>query len=132
LDFSQAEQKQIKHKQKAMKSEIPSSLRLEHEELSKRLKEFIKLRDKTGEAAKRVEKLLHAHFVRQEKYTLPPLGLLQSLAEGKLPEKMRSIVKAIDELAAKNNFRTPANYSGLKGAGRNSRKGKPSHGEAIR
>lgn len=81
-----------------MKSAIPSWLRLGHEELNKKLKEFIKLGDKTGEAAKRVEKLLHAHFARQEKYMLPPLGLLQSLAEGKLPEKMRAIVEDSDEV----------------------------------
>jgi hypothetical protein len=81
-----------------MKLEIPSSLKLEHEELHKQLKEVVDLGGETGAAAKKVEKLFHAHFAREEKYALPPLGLLQSLASGKLPDKTKSIVDDIDDL----------------------------------
>lgn len=81
-----------------MKPEIPSSLSLGHEELNKKLKGLIKLGGKTGQAAKRAEKLMHAHFDRQEKYVLPPLGLLQSLADGKLPENVRSVINDIGDV----------------------------------
>ena len=81
-----------------MKLEIPSALKLEHEELHKKLKEVVNLGGKTGAAAKKVEKLFHAHFAREEKHALPPLGLLQSLAAGNFPDKTRSIVNDIDEL----------------------------------
>lgn len=34
---------------------------------------------KTGEAAKVVANLMHPHFISEEEYALPPLGLLARL-----------------------------------------------------
>ncbi len=81
-----------------MRIDIPSSLKLEHEELHKKLKEIVKLGGKTSVAAKKVEKLFHSHLAKEEKHALPPLGLLHDLAAGKFPEKMGSIVDDIADL----------------------------------
>lgn len=58
---------------------IPQSLKVEHKELHKLLKQAIDSGGKTGEAAKIVAELLHPHFEKEEKYAMPPLGLLTYL-----------------------------------------------------
>jgi hypothetical protein len=67
----------------AMKFEIPGSLKAEHQELHETLAQYTKLPGKTGAEAKKVAKLLHPHFIKEEAYALPPLGLLSDLAKGK-------------------------------------------------
>lgn len=47
---------------------IPQSLKVEHKELHKLLKQAIDSGGKTGEAAKIVAELLHPHFEKEEKY----------------------------------------------------------------
>ena len=63
-----------------MKIEIPHSLILEHEELHAELVEATKAGGATGEAAKGVAKVLHSHFLKEEEYAMPPLGLLSVLS----------------------------------------------------
>lgn len=63
-----------------MEFKIPEPLEKEHEELHVELSEAIKSGGRTGEAAKEVARLLHLHFCKENRYALPPLGLLIPLA----------------------------------------------------
>ncbi len=81
-----------------MNIKIPFSLKEEHDELHRDLSKAIKLSGKTGTAAKKVAELLHAHFIKEEKYAMPPLGLLKPLSEGKFPEKVAIIIEEIEKL----------------------------------
>lgn len=80
--------------------EIPSSLKAEHDELHSELASAIKLPGRTGEAAKRVADLLHSHFVSEEEFALPPLGLLLPLASGRLSADMQDVIPLADRLRA--------------------------------
>ena len=82
----------------AMKFEIPGSLQAEHKELHASLEKFTKLSGKTGAAAKEVANILHPHFVKEEQYALPPLGLLTELAKGQTNPGMREAVVMADKL----------------------------------
>ena len=55
---------------------------------------------RVGEAAKGVAKVLHDHFVKEEEFALPPLGLLSSLARGKVDKNMGSVLRMTDQLKA--------------------------------
>ena len=81
-----------------MEFKIPHSLKAEHEELHNMLRQATKLPDKTGNAAKDVAKLMHPHFVKEEEYALPPLGLLPLLASGKMTEEMKQVLVMTDKL----------------------------------
>lgn len=70
----------------------PRSVEVEHEELHAELVKATKAGGKTAEAARAVAKLLHQHFVKEEEYAMPLLGLLAPLAEGKaIPEAKKAI-----------------------------------------
>jgi len=71
---------------------IPESLRLEHEELHEELAKITKESGKIGDAARAVAEVLHPHFEREEEFALPPLGLLSSLAEGKISSEMVNVL----------------------------------------
>jgi hypothetical protein len=83
-----------------MKLEIPATLKAEHEELHNELVRATKAGGRTGEAAKAVAKVVHPHFVKEEEYALPPLGLLSALAKGKLEPWMAEVLKLTDKLEA--------------------------------
>jgi iron-sulfur cluster repair protein YtfE (RIC family) len=83
-----------------MKVKIPEPLKLEHEELHAELVRATKTGGKTEQAAKNVAKILHDHFVKEEDFALPPLGLLPLLAQGKVDHKMRNILGMTDRLKA--------------------------------
>lgn len=83
-----------------MKLEIPATLKAEHEELHNELVRATKAGGRTGEAAKAVAKVMHPHFVKEEEYALPPLGLLSALAKGKLEPGMAEVLKLTDKLEA--------------------------------
>jgi hypothetical protein len=87
----------------AMKYEIPGSLREEHKELHETLAAYTKLPGKTGIAAREVAKLLHPHFVKEEAYALPPLGLLYDLAKGHTSVDMKEAIAMSDKL--RNDFK---------------------------
>lgn len=53
-----------------------------------------------GEAARNVATLLHPHFVKEEEYALPPLGLLAALAEGRVTREMRKVLAMTERLKA--------------------------------
>ena len=83
-----------------MKFEIPQAMKAEHDELHNELVQATKAAGQTGEAAKAVAQVLHAHFVREEEYALPPLGLLTALAGGKVEPEMREVLKMTEKLEA--------------------------------
>ena len=83
-----------------MQFKIPKPLTKEHEELHAELVKATKEGGKLGEAARVVAKLLHLHFVKEEDYALPPLGLLSQLAEGKLNPEMKDVLRMTDRLKA--------------------------------
>jgi hypothetical protein len=83
-----------------MKFKIPVSLAAEHQELHSELGKAIESGGDTGEAAKAVAEVLHNHFLKEEEYALPQLGLLPVLAEGKVTEEMRPAVDMAARLAA--------------------------------
>jgi hypothetical protein len=83
-----------------MSPKIPHSLKLEHEELHAQLVQATKAGGETAEAAKFVAKVLHAHFVKEEEFALPPIGLLSLLARGKVDKEMRSVLAMTDRLKA--------------------------------
>lgn len=81
-----------------MEFKTPISLKEEHEELHTMLRKATQLSGKTGEAAKTVAELMHPHFVKEEEYALPPLGLLPLLSSGKLSEEMKQVLSMTDKL----------------------------------
>ena len=67
-----------------MKFKIPDPMKEEHDELHNELKKAAMAGGKVGGAAKAVAHALHPHFEREEKFALPPLGLLPALAAAQL------------------------------------------------
>lgn len=80
---------------------IPESLRKEHEELHEELAQAIKDGGETGAAAANVARVLHPHFIKEEEYALPPLGLLKTLAAGKVTPDMADAAKMAGRLKAR-------------------------------
>lgn len=83
-----------------MKYHIPEPLKAEHEELHARLVKATKAGGRTAEAARAVAKLMHPHFVKEEEYALPPLGLLPQVMNGKVTPSMSSVLTMTDKLEA--------------------------------
>lgn len=83
-----------------MTFQIPATLKAEHEELHRELVRATKAGGRTGEAAKTVAQLMHPHFVKEEEYALPPLGILTAVASGKVEKSMVEVLKLTDKLEA--------------------------------
>ena len=81
-----------------MKFEIPNPMKIEHDGLHADLVKATQAGGQTAEAAKAVAKVLHNHFVKEEEYALPPLGLLTALSEGKFEPGMAEVLKMTDKL----------------------------------
>ena len=77
---------------------IPAPLKAEHEELHAELANAIRSGGRSGDAAKEVARLLHPHFVKEEEYAMPPLGLLVDLAQGRLDQRMAAVLIMTDKL----------------------------------
>lgn len=60
-----------------MDYDIPLPLKQEHEQPHARVRNAT---EAGGEAASALATLMHPHFVKEDDYALPPLGLLQRLA----------------------------------------------------
>lgn len=83
-----------------MKLKIPDSLQAEHNELHAELVEATKVEGRIGNAAKAVAELLHPHFLKEEEYALPPLGLLSRLVQGRVTAEMSDVLSMTDRLKA--------------------------------
>ena len=81
-----------------MDFEISSALKAEHEELHAELIAAIDSGGAVGDAAKAVADLLHPHFVKEEAYALPPLGLLGLLAQGEVRPEIAEVLAMTDRL----------------------------------
>lgn len=81
-----------------MDIKIPASLNVEHHELHAELSALTKAPGKVGETAREVAALLHPHFVKEEAYALPPLGLLVTVARGTVTPSMRAVLAMTDRL----------------------------------
>lgn len=83
-----------------MKFDIPEPMKIEHDELHGELVRATRVGGKTGEAARAVAKVLHPHFVKEEEYALPPLGLLVRLSKGEFDREMSEVLAMTDKLQA--------------------------------
>jgi hemerythrin superfamily protein len=77
---------------------IPQSLKTEHEELHAELVKGTKESGMVGEAAEAVARVLHPHFLKEEEYALPPLGLLSTLAKGTATTDIEPALKMTNRL----------------------------------
>ena len=83
-----------------MNFEIPLPLKQEHEELHDRLRNATQAGGEVSVAAKSLAQLMHPHFVKEDEFALPPLGLLQSIAHGTVTPDMARVLALTDRLAA--------------------------------
>ena len=67
-----------------MDFEISKSIKLEHEELHEDIEEATMESGSVGDAAKAVQEVLQPHFLKEEEFALPPLGLLSKLSNGQI------------------------------------------------
>jgi len=75
-----------------MRLDIPAPLKAEHDELHARLVRATQEPGVLGEAAREVARLLHPHFVKEEAFGLPPLGLLSEVALGVMRAEMAEVL----------------------------------------
>ena len=80
--------------------QIPSSVEAEHSELRAELTQLTHSGGKTADAAEKLQEELRPHFEKEEKYALPPLGLLVTLSQGKATHDMRPAIALSDQLKA--------------------------------
>ena len=83
-----------------MDFKAPRPLQTEHEELHIELERATKVNGKVGEEARNVAKLMHPHFLKEERYAMPPLGLLRLLLESPVTPEMGGILRITDRLEA--------------------------------
>ena len=74
------------------KPEVPSSLKKTHAELLQQLHQFTLIKDSSTTVALKLEELMLHHFLEEEDYILPQLGLLPSLSKGQFPEHPQEII----------------------------------------
>lgn len=79
-------------------SQIPKSVRTEHEAIHSALERATKAPGRVGAAARSLAQILHPHFVREEEIALPPLGALAVLSAGQLPADATAILAMTDAL----------------------------------
>ena len=77
---------------------IPEPLEEEHEELHAELARITKVGGGIGEAARKVAEIMHPHFIKEEEYALPPLGLLTPLSKGDFKPEMKDVLQMTDRL----------------------------------
>jgi hypothetical protein len=76
----------------AGKTEMPASIKKEHEYLLDEIGKIALLEDSTGKATVKLNELMQHHFKEEENYVLPPLGQLPLLAEGKIPPNSNEVI----------------------------------------
>jgi hypothetical protein len=74
--------KQGLKRQTTVEFRIPKTMKLEHYDILSELVRATNEPGGIGEAAKATAKILHNHFVNEEAYAIPPLGLLPQLVAG--------------------------------------------------
>ncbi|HZQ63317.1 MAG TPA: hemerythrin domain-containing protein [Casimicrobiaceae bacterium] len=79
---------------------IPESLRIEHDHLHAQLLPLTREEGDIGAAARGVAQRLHPHFVKEEAFALPPLGLLARIAQDGVTPDMAEVLTMTRDLAA--------------------------------
>lgn len=77
---------------------VPPSVRREHEELHAELARAEREPGRVGEAARALARILHPHFLREDEYAVPPLGLLPRLGRGDVTPDMASALPLLARL----------------------------------
>ncbi len=77
---------------------IPASIRHEHESLHRELADVSLETGKVGEAARTLAQLMHPHFLREDEYAMPPLGLLARLARNEISPDMAEALPLVARL----------------------------------
>lgn len=91
-----------------MKFTIPKMLQSEHKALHDRLRQATEVGGEVGEAAKTLAHLMHPHFVKEDEFALPPLGLLVALASGEVNAEMAAVLELTDRLETEEAVMYPA------------------------
>lgn len=81
-----------------MEFKIPETLNEEHEELHRELARITEVGGAIGAAANKVAMIMHPHFIKEEEYAMPPLGLLKPLSKGDIKPEMKAVLKITDHL----------------------------------
>ncbi len=81
-------------------SDIPQSLRVEHQDTLDRLTALSKRHTAVGAEARKALVLFKKHIQREEEYILPPLTLLPYLADGKVTPDMKWAIPMADRVKA--------------------------------
>ena len=79
---------------------VPASIRREHQALHEQLDQAIHVGGRTGEAASRVAALLEPHFVKEERFALPPLGVLRAFADGEVTADTEEVLALTERFRA--------------------------------
>jgi hemerythrin len=87
-------------KEAIMEFKIPQPLQHEHEVLHERLRQATQAGGDVGEAARTLARLMHPHFVKEDQFALPPLGLLAALARGEWNAEMAEVLALTERLEA--------------------------------
>ncbi len=77
---------------------MPTSLRVEHEELRADLRRAMAIEGRIGKAARALASLLDLHFGKEDENVLLALGLLQVVAQGQVAPAMGEVVVMTDRL----------------------------------
>jgi hypothetical protein len=91
---------------------IPKLMAREHEALHEQLAAAISAGGRTGAAARNVEARLAPHFEEENRFALPPLGVLPQLAREGASEEMRPAI-AMAQHVEQNFDRFVAEHSGI-------------------
>lgn len=83
-----------------MKIEIPLPLKAERDKLDAELALLQKSSGRLGAAARDLATIWHPHYVKEERFALPPLGLLPAVASGKVTTEMAVVTAMTDNLKA--------------------------------
>jgi len=83
-----------------MEFNIPETLKEEHDDLHEELARVTDIGGGTGETAKKVAAIMHPHFIKEEEFALPPLGLLAPLAKGEVKKEMEDVLHLTERLKA--------------------------------
>jgi hypothetical protein len=82
------------------RAELPSVLRMAHDELHEEMLQATRLGGETGDAAKAVVRVLFPHVLLEEEFGIPPLSLLPKLARGEISADMVSVLHWTELLKA--------------------------------
>lgn len=80
---------------------IPEPLQIRQNELCRALERAMLAGGKTGAAARRLQKVLQPHLLKEETDLLQPLGLLLPLARGETTSGMRPVLARTEHLKAR-------------------------------